>query len=146
MLANRTPAPLPPLALSLTWKPVVLPTGANSAPRGELLLKKVAGRAFGELKALPTASQLISRRSPPNDPLAPAVVPPPRAVRNWSRTVLMAAASAPEPEKTNGWAAAGGAATRAARAPATAHARNEMVRLIRCGLLPRGNRRSPPRG
>src|SRR5438552_1048486 len=123
MLAKRTPAPLPPLALSLTWKVVLGITPANSAPRGEFALKKVAGRAFGELKALPTASQLISRRSPPNDPLAPAMVPPPRAVRNWSRTVVMAAASAPEPEKTNGWAAAGGGTDRATRAPATAHAR-----------------------
>src|SRR5262249_14740139 len=49
------------LSLSaLTWKPV--PGVKNTAPRGELALKKLGGRLIGAEKASGTPSQLISRR------------------------------------------------------------------------------------
>jgi hypothetical protein len=38
---------------------------------------------------------LISRRTPPNEPLAPATLPPPMADLNESRVGVMAAALAP---------------------------------------------------
>ena len=59
-----------------------VPGVENTTPRGEFTLKKFAGRLFGAADASGTPSQLISRRKPPNDPFAPAVVPPPRSVRN----------------------------------------------------------------
>jgi hypothetical protein len=63
MLPNST-ALIP--ALALTWKPV--PGVEKTTPRGELTLKKVAGRAFGAEKASGTPSQLISRRPLPKLP------------------------------------------------------------------------------
>ena len=47
-------------------------------------MKKLAGRLLGAAKLAGTPSQLISRRAPVaslNRPLAPAVLPPPSAVR-----------------------------------------------------------------
>src|SRR5262249_28899855 len=45
-----------------------------------------------------TPSQLISRRTPPNEPFAPAVVPPPMAARKLSRTGVISATFRPVPE------------------------------------------------
>ena len=85
-------------ALALTWNPV--PGVAKTTPRGELTLKKLAGRLFGADKASGTPSQLISRRRPPNEPLAPATIPPPRSFRNASRAGVIAAALTPVPSST----------------------------------------------
>src|SRR6266481_1813634 len=52
-------------ALALTWKPV--PGVPKTTPRGELTLKKFAGRLFGAERASGTPSQLISRRPEPNE-------------------------------------------------------------------------------
>src|SRR5688572_17658510 len=93
------PAPEASVVAPLTWKPV--PGVENTAPRGELALKKLAARLLGAEEFEGTPSQLISRRCPPNDPLAPATVPPPRSKRNWSRAGMMAAALAPADDRTN---------------------------------------------
>src|SRR5581483_287725 len=85
MLPNRTGTPL--ARVELTWNPVT-PTGWKTAPRGEVVLKKSPGRGFGADLASGVPSQLISRRRPPNDPLAPGTVPPPRSARNWSRAAV----------------------------------------------------------
>ena len=80
MLPNSIGVPL--AAVALTWNPV--PGVENTTPRGLFTLKKLAGRLFGAAEASGTPSQLISRRAPVpslNRPLAPATVPPPRAVR-----------------------------------------------------------------
>src|SRR4051812_15398227 len=69
-------------ALALTWNPV--PGVENTTPRGLFTLKKLAGRLLGADSASGTPSQLISLRTPPNEPLAPATVPPPIAARNAS--------------------------------------------------------------
>src|SRR5436853_415793 len=63
-------------------------------------LLKLAGRVLGADKACGTPSQLISRLIPPNDPLAPATDPPPRAVLNASTVVWIDAGSVPPTEKT----------------------------------------------
>src|SRR3954453_7809085 len=76
-----------PPAFALTRKPV--PAVLNTTPRGELTLKKSGGSAFGSEKPAGTPSQLISRRTPPNEPFAPATVPPPIAARNASRVGVM---------------------------------------------------------
>src|ERR1051325_3828902 len=47
-----------------------------------------------------TPSQLISRRTPPKEPFAPAVVPPPRSVRKASRAAVISAAVGPLAERT----------------------------------------------
>ena len=83
--------------MALTRKPV--PGVANTAPRGELTLKKLAGSRFGSERASGTPSQLISRRSPPNEPFAPATLPPPTAMRKASRVAVMAAGLAPADSK-----------------------------------------------
>ena len=57
-----------PPAFALTRKPV--PGVENTAPRGELVLKKSAGKALGSENDAGTPSQLISRRRPPKEPLA----------------------------------------------------------------------------
>ena len=62
-----------------TWNPE--PGVSNTAPRGELVLKKSGLNGFGDDWASGTPSQLISRRTPPNEPFWPAVVPPPRSAR-----------------------------------------------------------------
>src|SRR4051812_10875461 len=82
------PAPTSVVA-PLSWNPV--PGVEKTTPRGLLELKKLAGRLLGAEKVAGTASQLISRRTPPNDPFAPATVPPPMAVRKSSRTVVIEA-------------------------------------------------------
>ncbi|MEJ7669268.1 MAG: hypothetical protein WKH97_11140 [Casimicrobiaceae bacterium] len=56
MLANSTGATP---ALALTWNPV--PGVPKTTPRGELTLKKLAGRLLGAESASGTPSQLISR-------------------------------------------------------------------------------------
>src|SRR5437879_4024907 len=52
-------------ALPLTWKPV--PGVEKTTPRGELTLKKLAGRRLGAADVSGTPSQLISRRPEVND-------------------------------------------------------------------------------
>src|SRR3954452_5445300 len=94
LAAAGWPAPASVVA-PLTWKPV--PGVENTAPRGLLELKKLAGRLLGAEKVAGTASQLISRRTPPKDPFAPAVVPPPMAVRKSSRTAVIEAGVASPP-------------------------------------------------
>ena len=76
-----------------------LPGVEKTAPRGELALKKLAGRRLGSAKVSGTPSQLISRRKPPKEPLAPATVPPPTAVRKLSRVGVMAAGLGPADSK-----------------------------------------------
>jgi hypothetical protein len=79
--------------LALTRKPV--PGVLNTTPRGELTLKKLPGKRFGSASVLGTPSQLISRRSPPKEPFAPATVPPPTAARKASRVAVIAAGLLP---------------------------------------------------
>src|SRR4051794_8465954 len=100
MLPNRTGVPVGLALFALTWKPV--PGVEKTAPRGLFTLKKLAGRAFGADCASGTPSQLISRRTPPNDPFSPAVVPPPRSALNWSTVGWIAAALAPTAVRTTG--------------------------------------------
>src|SRR2546421_12318737 len=84
----------------LTWKP---PAGVEkTTPRGEFTLKKFAGSALGAAKVAGTPSQFISRRTPPKEPFAPAVVPPPIAARNASRAVVAAPKPAPANKVTAG--------------------------------------------
>src|SRR3954471_18605385 len=93
----------PSVAAPLTWKPA--PGVEKITPRGEFTLKKFAARLFGAAEAAGTPSQLISRRTPPNDPFAPAVVPPLRSKRNESRALTRVAsfAVAPVADRTT-WA------------------------------------------
>src|SRR5947209_972766 len=107
MLPNRTGVAVGLTRLALTWKPV--PGVVKRTPRGELVLKKLAGRLFGAAKLSGTPSQLISRRPVLNEP-ATLGFSVPRSVRNASTVAWMAAASGPAAEKTV-WAAAGGAVT-----------------------------------
>ena len=95
-------------AFALTRNPV--PGVEKTAPRGELALKKLAGRRFGSEKESGTPSQLISRRRPPKEPLAPATEPPPTAVRKLSRVGVMAAGVGPADSKVVKAACAAGAA------------------------------------
>src|SRR5437762_3937877 len=67
------------------------PARPRTTPRGLVVLKKFTGRLLGAEEAAGTPSQLISRRAPPNEPLAPATVPPPISERNWSRAGVIAA-------------------------------------------------------
>src|SRR5262245_5930863 len=83
----------------LTWKPV--PPVRKVTPRGEVVLKKSGGKLLGVANWAGTPSQLISRRAPVaslNSPLAPATVPPPRAVRNAFTVGRMSAGVAPDAE------------------------------------------------
>src|SRR3954462_13601207 len=84
MLPKLTGAPP---AFALTSKPV--PGVMKTTPRGELALKKLSGSELGAEKESGTPSQLISRRTPPNEPFAPATVPPPRSVLKASRAVVV---------------------------------------------------------
>src|SRR6266496_3517728 len=68
-------------ALPLTWNPV--PDVEKTTPRGELTLKKLAGRLFGAERASGTPSQLISRRPLEKEP-ATFALSVPRVVRNES--------------------------------------------------------------
>ena len=107
---------LPP-ALALTRKPV--PGVLKTAPRGEFTLKKLAGSAFGSEKHSGTPSQLISRRKPPNEPFAPATVPPPTDARNASRVAVIAAGFAPAASKTVKFAKAAGLRSKPIAVPRT---------------------------
>src|SRR5207302_5691721 len=78
--------------LPLTSKP--LPAVAKTAPRGEVVLKKSAGSAFGAALLSGTPSQLISRRPEPTEPAVFALSVP-RLVRKESTVDWMAAALAP---------------------------------------------------
>src|SRR5262245_42169304 len=88
---------------ALTWNP--LPGVKNTAPRGELALKKLAGRLFGAEKASGTPSQLISRRPLGNEP-ATFGFSGPRKARKASTDAWMSAGSAPELSNTTGAAEA----------------------------------------
>src|SRR5262245_36833302 len=88
---------------ALSWKPV--PGVKKTAPRGELALKKLAGRLFGAENASGTPSQLISRRPLGNDP-ATFGLRTPRKVRKASTAAWMSAGSAPELSNTTGAAGA----------------------------------------
>src|SRR5512132_1360149 len=94
MFPNSTGATVAALALTCTPVPGVFMT----TPRGELTLKKFSGRLLGAANASGTPSQLISRRAPPNEPFAPATVPPPRADRKLSTVGVIADAFDPAAE------------------------------------------------
>src|SRR5262245_43343773 len=96
MLPKRTR--VPEAAVALTWKPVPAPTEENTAPRGELTLKKFAGRLFGAESASGTPSQLISRRPEPKEP-ATLGFRFPRLARKASTTAWIPAGLEPEPLK-----------------------------------------------
>src|SRR5881296_2452008 len=88
------------LSLSaLTWKPD--PGVKNTAPRGELALKKFGGRLFGAEKASGTPSQLISRRPLGNEP-ATLGLRAPRNVRKSSTAAWISAGLAPDASNTTG--------------------------------------------
>src|SRR5206468_5127555 len=88
------------LSLSaLTWKPD--PGVKNTAPRGELALKKFGGRLFGAEKASGTPSQLISRRPLGNEP-ATLGLRAPRKARKASTEAWISAGVAPEDSNTTG--------------------------------------------
>src|SRR2546426_446625 len=88
------------LSLSaLTWKPD--PEVKNTAPRGELALKKFGGRLFGAEKASGTPSQLISRRPLGNEP-ATLGLRAPRKARKASTEAWISAGVAPEDSNTTG--------------------------------------------
>src|SRR4051794_7184957 len=86
-------------ALALTW--TLVPGVLNTAPRGELELKKLGGRLFGAAEPSGTPSQLISRRPLPTDP-ATFGLSVPRSVRNASTWPWIAAALAPDAAKVIG--------------------------------------------
>jgi len=88
----------PTAAFPLTLKPDAGPL--NTAPRGELTLKKFAGMLLGADKASGTPSQLISRRPLANEP-ATFAFSVPRLVRNASTWPCIAAALAPAALKTS---------------------------------------------
>src|SRR5437762_2683872 len=89
MLPNST-GPTPEFAL--TWNPV--PAVEKTTPRGELTLKKFAGRLFGAARESGTPSQLISRRPLGKEP-ATLAFNVPRAVRYASTVGWIAAAFTP---------------------------------------------------
>src|SRR5206468_4406760 len=68
-------------ALPLTWNPV--PDVEKTTPRGELTLKKLAGKLLGAEEASGTPSQLISRRPLEKEP-ATFALSVPSCVRNAS--------------------------------------------------------------
>jgi len=76
----------------------------NTAPRGELLLKKFAGIRFGAEKAAGTPSQLISRRPVGNVPPTPLLGP--KKFLNASTAVWISAGVAPDASNTTGSAEA----------------------------------------
>src|SRR5688572_20169082 len=82
---------------ALTWNPE--PGVEKTTPRGEVTLKKSAGRLFGAEEASGTPSQLISRRPLPKDPTTLAFKAP-RSVRNASTVPWIAAAFAPHDWRT----------------------------------------------
>ena len=66
-----------------------------------------------------TPSQLISRLTPPNEPFAPATMPPPIAVRKSSRIDVIPAAVVAVPENRMGAAWTDGEASNVARPAST---------------------------
>ena len=85
-------------ALALTANPVPADPGANpnTTPRGEFVLKKSGGKAFGSAKLSGTPSQLISRRpAPPFWTPARLGFRGPSAARKASTADWIAAGSAP---------------------------------------------------
>src|SRR5436309_9434643 len=99
MLPKRTGVFVGLSLSALTWKPV--PRVKNTAPRGELALKKLAGRLLGAEKASGTPSQLISRRPLGNEP-AVFGLRGPRKARKSSTATWMSAGAAPDAWKTTG--------------------------------------------
>src|SRR5438093_1323919 len=84
---------------ALTWKPD--PGVKNRAPRGELALKKFAGRLLGAEKASGTPSQLISRRPLGNEP-GTLGLRAPRKARKASTEASISAGVAPDASNTTG--------------------------------------------
>lgn len=90
-------------SVALTRKPVpgvekVVPRIRPAGWTPVVPLKKLPGNAFGELAAIGTASQLISRRPVVHDAGKHAPTPfdpPPRSARNELRTPLKATSAAP---------------------------------------------------
>src|SRR4030095_4159973 len=85
-------------SLALTWKPD--PGVKKTTPRGEFLLKKLAGRLFGDEKPSGTASQLISRRPSSKEPPTPLFLP--RKFLKPSTSAWMSAGVDPAASKTTG--------------------------------------------
>src|SRR5262245_8482699 len=102
MLPNLTGVFVGFTLLALTRKAV--PEVKKTAPRGELALKKLAGRSFGSAKASGTASQLISRRPSGNVPPTPLLGP--RKARKASTAAWISAGLAPDASNTTGAATA----------------------------------------
>src|SRR5437899_3456447 len=102
MLPNRTGVSVRLESSALTWNPV--PGVKKTTPRGELKLKKLAGKLWGAAKASGTPSQLISRRPSGNDPPTPLLGP--RNVRKALTVATMSAGLAPDASKTTGAATA----------------------------------------
>src|SRR5213593_4890973 len=102
MLPNRTGVFVGLESSALTWNPV--PGVKKTAPRGELALKKLAGRLLGAAKASGTPSQLISRRPSGNDP-ATLALRVPRSARQASTAAVIEAGFAPAAAWTVGLAA-----------------------------------------
>src|SRR4029434_3834539 len=102
MLPNRTGVFVGFASSALTWNPV--PGVKKTTPRGELLLKKFAGRLLGAEKASGTPSQLISRRPSGNVPPTPLLGP--KKSLNASTAVWMSAGVAPDASHTSGSAEA----------------------------------------
>src|SRR5262249_9826919 len=98
MLPNRTGVFVGFASSALTWNPV--PGVKKTTPRGELALKKFAGRLLGAEKASGTPSQLISRRPSVNDPPTPLLGP--RNVRKSSTASRMSPGLAPAASNTTG--------------------------------------------
>ena len=92
---------VPEAAAALTWNP--LPGVENTTPRGELTLKKFAGRLLGADNESGTPSQLISRLPELKVP-ATFAFSVPRLVRNASTEVWIEAALTPLAEVTTGTA------------------------------------------
>src|SRR5215813_8272158 len=86
-------------SLALTRKPV--PGVKKTTPRGEFLLKKLAGRLFGAANASGTPSQLISRRPSGNEPPTLLSLPPRKSRNSWTAAWISAGAD-PEASKTTG--------------------------------------------
>src|SRR5947199_2195965 len=124
---------MPALALTRTADPGV----ENTAPRGELTLKKSGGRLLGSARLLGTPSQLISRRPEGKLP-ATLGLSPPKLARNASTTGDTPAASAPAP-----WNTTGAAPTGAVVSPRGARPRRptttRSLDTIRTMVLPRVN-------
>src|SRR5262249_5546814 len=96
MLPNLTGVFVGLTAFALTATPV--PGVENSAPRGEIALKKLFGSRLGAENASGTASQFISRLPVPKEP-ATLGFRLPRSVLKASTVGVIAAASGPDAKK-----------------------------------------------